>query len=288
MQDFAVLKKKDLVTMLVEMGENTEVAATMSKKQLVEEISKKSAHSVILTTPLETVVQSQIDSNVSEKELDIKSIIPNIGDPDWTKYVLSLFHKDELINGNPSCDGLRRVFETLIGIIISVDMEVIQCPDTNNLNRATVKCTIKYYNNKGSFDVSDVADSCETNTDFPYNKYPVATAATLAEGRALRKTMRIRTLTSEEISKEVSNNTASQSDFTKIADNQKLVLTNLVNELDIDLSKLLENKPIEEISYVQAQDYLRKLNLYSRGPLSGGESVPDNLLKRKLGNNDSV
>ena len=40
-----------------------------------------------------------------------KESIPTINDITWTDHVLELLSDDEKIKGNPTTDGLRRVFE---------------------------------------------------------------------------------------------------------------------------------------------------------------------------------
>ena len=43
--------------------------------------------------------------------------MPEYGTKEWNDYVMSHFRKDELIDGNPICAGLRRVAAILLGTL---------------------------------------------------------------------------------------------------------------------------------------------------------------------------
>ena len=129
---------------------------------------------------------------------------PSIVSPEWNDYVMSLFENNELIEGRPVAAGLRRVAEMVIGNIISSGpIQVFPPSDDKGIGRATVVWRVEF-SNGASF--SDVADCWEGNTDDTFCVYAVATAATRAEGRALRKALRLRTVAAEEVTKK---NTAS-------------------------------------------------------------------------------
>ena len=129
---------------------------------------------------------------------------PNIVSPEWNDFVMSQFEDNELIEGRPVAAGLRRVAEMMLGEIISSGPSQVFPPsDDKSIGRATVVWRVEFSNGT-SF--SDVADCWEGNTDDTFCVYAVATAATRAEGRALRKALRLRTVAAEEITKK---NTAS-------------------------------------------------------------------------------
>ena len=55
--------------------------------------------------------------------------IPNTTDLEWTDYVLSLLSDDEKINGNPTTDGLRRIFEIALNCrVVASTSNVVQSP----------------------------------------------------------------------------------------------------------------------------------------------------------------
>ena len=119
----------------------------------------------------------------------------NPTNPEWTQYVLSEMQPDEKVNNCPTTDGLRRVTERLIGRIISSKTDVLDVPRVENDRRATVRVTltIDCYEEimGGLMEVDGTADVYWGNTDKPFRNYPVATAETRAEGRALRRALRL-------------------------------------------------------------------------------------------------
>jgi hypothetical protein len=56
----------------------------------------------------------------------------------WSEWVLSQFADDELENGAPTCDGLRRVAEDVLGPIEKVEVIKNDTPNVNNKGNATV------------------------------------------------------------------------------------------------------------------------------------------------------
>jgi hypothetical protein len=58
-------------------------------------------------------------------------VTPN--DLGWTDYVLGLLSDDEKISGNPTTDGLRRIFEIALNCdVIEAITEIIQAPSPEN------------------------------------------------------------------------------------------------------------------------------------------------------------
>ena len=64
--------------------------------------------------------------------------IPSIESEQWADYVMDKFRNDEMENGNPTCDGLRRVTELLVGPIIGRDVAIHQSPNIENHGTSTV------------------------------------------------------------------------------------------------------------------------------------------------------
>ena len=124
---------------------------------------------------------------------------PSMDSADWADYVMSKFETDELEQGNPTCDGLRRVAELLIGPIVSRRINVVQPPNKENYGTATVTCLVEVLNNipehilyGRTISEEDAADVNKFNTQEPYHLHATATAATRAEARALRKILRLK------------------------------------------------------------------------------------------------
>lgn len=129
---------------------------------------------------------------------------PTPTSPEWNDYVLGLFDESELYEGRPLCAGLRRVAELLLGRIVSSrPTQVFPPMSGDQIGRATVIWEVVFAD--GSL-FSDVADCWEGNTDDAFCVFNTATAATRAEGRALRKALRLKTVAAEEMTKK---NTAS-------------------------------------------------------------------------------
>ena len=145
-----------------------------------------------------------IELNTAENtDVSIKDVImddtPQITSLEWNDYVMSLFEEDELIENRPLSAGLRRVSELVLGRIVSSGpVQVFPPKEDNGIGRATVVWKVEFED--GTM-FSDVADCWEGNTDDTYCAYAVATAATRAEGRALRKALKLRVLAAEELAK---------------------------------------------------------------------------------------
>jgi len=144
-----------------------------------------------------------VDTSVKDKIATPSG--PDPTSPEWNDYVLELFDERELYEGRPLCAGLRRVSELLLGRIVSSRPTQIFPPDNggDEIGRATVVWEVVFED--GSL-FSDVADCWEGNTDDAFCVFNTATAATRAEGRALRKALRLKTVSAEEMTKK---NTAS-------------------------------------------------------------------------------
>lgn len=134
----------------------------------------------------------------------VQEVTPIYGSQEWHEYIMSKFEKRELIDGNPTCAGLRRVAEDVLGsIIVSRPSQVFPSTDVNGPGRATVVFEVVFnWMDSGQMRTfSDVADVWHGNTDDLFCAHPVATASTRAEGRALRKALKIRCLAAEELAR---------------------------------------------------------------------------------------
>lgn len=189
------------------------------------------------------------ESNIVEDKSE-PDVMPAFGTKQWPEYVMRQFHEDELIGGNPTCDGCRRVVEHLIGPIISSNVHDYVAPNKDNHGTAVVVFMVMvhvtlethpaYQNN---ITYSDIADVNKYNTDEPYNKYSTATASTRAEGRVLRKILKLKNVaTAEEISERAENNEdiiwETDEDITQ---NQISVIDMLCRRHDIDVMGLINS-----------------------------------------------
>jgi len=207
---------------------------------------------------------------------------PSIFEPSWSDYVLSKFEHDEMIDGNPTVDGLRRVTELVMGGITASTTEVVQVPTKENKGRATAIHTISVIMPDGiSKTVSGSGDAWYKNADMPYSKFPVAMAETRAEGRALRRLLQLRKVVAAE---ELSQNLDGESDYGDefVNDNQISFIDVMCGKgnrgLDISVYKLVNSgsktyKSIREVSYHTATKIIQQLSTYQQN----SESIPETL-----------
>lgn len=214
------------------------------------------------------------DTTTTVVETKDKIVSPN--DLEWTDHVLSLLNEDEKISGNPTTDGLRRIFETVLNCtIIDASPTVVQSPDLANERRATVVYSMSYVLNDPSLpeeikyrSVSAAADVYWGNCDKVFRNHPVAVAETRAEGRALRKGLRLRkVVTADEIAKDVVDH--SEDNSNTINNSQLNFFDVFGKRLDINIKKLLDHLAINSaniynISYDDAVKTISTLSGYQQ------------------------
>ena len=198
---------------------------------------------------------------------------------EWADYVMSHFQANELIDGNPICAGLRRVAELLLGTIVETGPEqVFPATESGKPGRATVvyKIVIDWMNTGFFKTFREVADVWHGNTDDLFCAHPVATASTRAEGRALRKALKIRALAAEELAKKdivsIVRETTTNADWNPedtISNQQVTFINNKCKQLGVDVREFVNmgSKKYESISNVTrntAQKMLRQLNDYQQ------------------------
>lgn len=220
---------------------------------------------------------------VSSNTVEAKKPTPN--DLEWTDHVLGLLSEDEKIAGNPTTDGLRRIFEKALDcVVISAQSTVVQSPTVDNERRATVEHHLTYVlNNFGADEdiktrtVSGSADVYWGNCDKVYRNHPVAVAETRAEGRALRRALKLRkVVAAEELSKDIDHIDGDSAN--KINSTQINFLEVFGKRLDINIPKLLDKlaitqKNIYDISYDDAVKTITTLSGYQQS-----NDIPSDIL----------
>lgn len=232
---------------------------------------------------------------------------PAMYSPEWHNYVMSLLRPDELIDGAPKCDGLRRLANKLLGeIIFSAPTQVFPA-DQNG--RATVVYTVKVawkrdvpeYINLDKFEYpvrefADVSDCSPENSVKLYAKHASATASTRAEGRALRKALGLNICTAEELNKEDKDNKYGDNTIdtnmmsTKISLAQKNFITVKCAQLKIDPYKFmnithfvhggpLKFKTLDEVDNEVAIKMIEELNKFQSNSNDSKESrdIPEQI-----------
>lgn len=192
--------------------------------------------------------------DITTTESPVKNVSPN--DIEWTDYVLSLLSDDEKIAGNPTTDGLRRVFETALNCdIVESSSNVVQSPSPDNEKRATVVHTISYFLKDGSVpveskhrSVSGAADVYWGNCDKIFRNHAVAVADTRAEGRALRRALKLRkVVAAEELAKDIEDHPDANT-VSKISNNQINFIDVLAKRLNVNVVNLLDSLNIQTTS----------------------------------------
>ena len=193
---------------------------------------------------------------------------------EWTDHVLDLLSEDEKIKGNPTTDGLRRIFEIALNCtIIDSSSNVVQSPSPENEKRATVVHSLTYVLNDDTTpdetkyrSVSGAADVYWGNCDKVYSNYPVSVAETRAEGRALRRGLKLKKVVAAE---EIVENTEDHPDnntVSKITPNQINFIDVVAQRLNIDVIKLfkLHNLPQDNVYETLHEDAVNVIRILSK------------------------
>lgn len=220
------------------------------------------------------------EAKKTENTSPISDAKPDPSKPEWTDYVLSLLTEDERLGGNPTTDGLRRIFEIALNCtILDSISEVVQSPSPENEKRATVVHKLSYYlnvsdtqdHNLNYRSVSGSADVYWGNCDKIYRNHPVAVAETRAEGRALRRGLRLRkVVAAEELAKDIEDDVNGNS-VSKISNNQINFIDVIAKRIDIDVIQLLksmnlaiDNNNIYNLNHDDAVSVITKLGELQR------------------------
>ena len=189
--------------------------------------------------------------------------------PDWDAFVMSQFDASELADGFPRVAGLRRVAELLLGDIINsspVDVHPVALRDETQRSTVGYSITFNWWDDTERT-YADVADCHSENQDPDFLIYSVASASTRAEGRALRKALKIKKCSFEEIKPKSSEErpktkTSTVSDKPDpISDGQIRFLNKRCKDLDVNVIKLLNMNGdkydvIEDVMKTEAKEMI--------------------------------
>ena len=250
---------------------------------------KKEEEDMFETMELQSSEKTRIGIPVGPKDVIVGEEIPSMLSPDWHDYIMTLFDDSEKINGNPLVAGLRRVSELVLGpIVFSGPTQVFPVQESDHHGRATVVFTVEFEN---GMRYSEVADVWEGNTDDMFCAYAVATASTRAEGRALRKALKIKGVAAEEITKKntaeivrkashAASSASSDGDYdeeARMSEAQYNFIDVKCRQLDVsgsDLFKQIFNVDHDrKVAKKIASDIIDQLNEYQRDKTSIPESV---------------
>lgn len=201
-------------------------------------------------------------------------------DLEWTDHVLGMLSEDEKISGNPTTDGLRRIFEQALDCVVTKSVShVAQSPDPHNEKRATVVHTIEYTTGRNTITIDGAADVYWGNCDKVYRNHPVAVAETRAEGRALRRALKLRkVVAAEELAKDIEDNPDNNS-VSKISNQQINFIDIMSQRLNINVASLLSNNslPVDNIYSMSHDDAVSLIRLLSKYQQNIGE-IPSDIM----------
>jgi hypothetical protein len=245
--------------------------------------------------------ESVFDLNVpTTNKIEVADNAPDQLSPEWHDYVMSQFLDSELIEINgeryPNCYGLRRVVEVLIGQIVeSKPVNLIVSPDSTGANPGRVTCvyevTVRDYDSGQLKKYGDVAEVFSLNCDDLFLAYPAATAVTRAEGRCLRKLLKVRCVAAEELTRnknvgeavkaviKSSPTDGAYQEEDPISGAQIKLLTNKCKEMSIDVMKFInmgekDYSRLEDVRKKTAINMIKLLNDYQ----NNSKPIPANIL----------
>ena len=294
MVDYKKMTVKEIKQDLESRGVDLSKTNSLKKEELVRlhmSVLQDELEQVLETIDMENdfVAEDEPFEAGSEHEDPDK---PSITSPEWHDYVMQFFQPNELVEGNPITAGLRRVAELLLGDIMeSGQFNVVAPSNDDGPGRATVtyRVTFNWMNSGQMRTYADTADVWHGNTDDLFCAHPVATASTRAEGRALRKALKIRALAAEELSKKdivsiVKQTTAPKTtdgDWNpedRISSQQIGFIDNKCKQLDISVSGFINSgknsySRIDSITKNTASEMIKQLNKYQNGDTSVPEEI---------------
>jgi len=169
--------------------------------------------------------------------------------------------------------------------LVGSNSEVVQSPDPNNGQRATVVHSLTFILNDPDLSpefktrsVNGSADVYWGNCDKIYRNHPVAVAETRAEGRALRRGLRLRkVVAAEEIAKDVED--IDGDSVGKITSNQINFIDVLAKRLNINVKNLVTNLNIDtanvlDLAHDEAVLIIRKLSSLQQNI----EDIPETIM----------
>ena len=221
-------------------------------------------------TELEDMVE-ELEEAVEDETLE--EIISSES-PLWSEHVLDQMDDSELKEGNPTVDGLRRVTERVYGEILSSTSEIFKSDDRGCTIKHTLQ--IQKYTTGSTIIIDGCIDVKYQNIPYPFNQHLVATADTRAEGKALRRALKLRVITAEEMQNTSADDILAAEE--NITDQQILAINQMCKRLDVSLVDMVKNscaniKSIGGVSNLQGRSLLSSLSEYQRN----SSSIPEDI-----------
>ena len=196
---------------------------------------------------------------------------PSDHDAEWSEYLLDQLADHELINGAPTVDGLRRITEKCFSEIVESRSSIVETPRSDNGLRCTIchTLTIIKHRTMRTVRIDGCVDVLHTKTPHPFKDHLVATADTRAEGKALRRALKIRVITAEELQSENEEEVLTSEEG--INDQQILAINQLCKRLDVSVEAIVTSKcsnaeKINDINNLEARLIISRLSGFQRKP----------------------
>ena len=271
----------DLRKQLVDLGLSEDEANEIKGKQnLIDKINALQEGDDIELETEDEITTVFSDENVSG-ERDV--VIPQPEDPGWNEYVFTHFEDEEIFDGRPTVDGLRRVCRKLLGPILESVTTLKQTPSPQNEWSASVehRLVVLIQNEETTYQkvISDVADGNKNNLDLMTVIHPSAAAGTRAEGRALRKMLGLRNIiTAEEQAENTVADVIEETVNGVITHSQKVIIQTMSKNLGIDIAKMLaagktSYSSLDEMSFRHADDLITTMHNWKKDTTKIPQSI---------------
>jgi hypothetical protein len=181
--------------------------------------------------------------------------VPVISDVGWHDFVISHLDENELFDGIPRMDGLRRLVELLVGKINRVDTNV-QILSTVNHPVIVVTATVELSNGSS---YSAASDASFYSVAPAFRNRLTAVADNRAKAKVYREILRLGNMsTSEEVS-----GSADLEDQEAMVPTQKSLILRKAKELNVDINKVcdkLYGRDLDNLTHSQAGSFIKDLS----------------------------
>lgn len=210
---------------------------------------------------------------------------PYYMDEGWQEFLMSLFKPEELRNGLPKLNGLKRVTETLLGdVVFSAPIQVF--PSSNEIEggRACVVYQVhidwrickrgdQYYPQPLTLQrrIFGGTASCFIGNcgEDKFSVFPESVAESRAAARAYRNALGLACIAAEEV--EAGDYTPKGDAITwseegKINTPQEIVIKSKVSSLKLNLDSILGGRKLNELKSGEAGNLIQQLDSYVANP----------------------
>jgi len=125
--------------------------------------------------------------------------VPDVDSVDWTPFIMGKLLEDEVYEGSPTLEGLRRVTGLYLGDVVESITRVAQAPSPMNGWQSCVEHHLVIDCKDGKLRrYSGAADVYDGNTDKAFLRFSTAVCESRAESRAYRRALKLRNVVAAE------------------------------------------------------------------------------------------